>query len=658
MAKQKEKHKQQTRKPTANIEEIKSKLFPFLSSFKSQAIFLAIIGFVFYFNSLSNEYALDDDIVILKNKYVQDGFKGIKKIMTRDAYDSFYNQMQSGAQLSGGRYRPLSIVTFAIETQFFGNNPGVKHFFNVVFYLLSVVALLYLLRKYFFKNLPDIAFLTALIFTIHPIHTEVVANVKSRDEIFSFLFICLTFIYAFRWRDDNKNSTMLKAAACYFLALLSKEWGITLVALIPLSFIIFRKEEISESLKKSISFFVVAFVYIIIHIKFVGLGGSEGHKEILNNPYLLASKPEKYATEIFVLLKYFVLLIVPSPLSADYSYNTIHYRNFASWDFWLALAVYAAMIFYAIKFYKQKHPLAFAILFYLAFLSMVSNFVFDIGASMGERLIYHSSLGFAMAFSIGTVWLLEKINNQNSRKIILYTFLVPVIVLFGFITVNRNAQWKNDRTLFIHDAKVVTRSVMANGNAGKSFIEIAESLVKSDSLISDFDFADLRTGDMKKDSVLKQQLLDSALFYLNRAIALHKTHYIAYLNIGFISYIRKDYENCEYWWNRADSVFPRKNHPNFWKTYDVPLSQIFQMLGRQAGGKNNIPEAIKNLEKAVKYDVNNSDMWTDLGGAYYTEKNYNRAYECWQKALLINPNNQQAKQGMSAIKLTPSTQQK
>src|SRR3990172_8974354 len=156
MAKQKEKHKQQTRKPTANIEEIKSKLFPFLSSFKSQAIFLAIIGFVFYFNSLSNEYALDDDIVILKNKYVQDGFKGIKKIMTRDAYDSFYNQMQSGAQLSGGRYRPLSIVTFAIETQFFGNNPGVKHFFNVVFYLLSVVALLYLLRKYFFKNLPDI----------------------------------------------------------------------------------------------------------------------------------------------------------------------------------------------------------------------------------------------------------------------------------------------------------------------------------------------------------------------------------------------------------------------------------------------------------------------------------------------------------------------
>lgn len=634
-------------------EEVKSKLFPFLPSFKAQAIFLIVIGFIFYANSLNNEYALDDDIVILKNKYVQDGFKGIKKIMTRDAYDSFYSQMQSGAQLSGGRYRPLSIVTFAIESQFFGNNPFVRHFFNVAFYLLSAVALLYLLRRYFFKALPDVAFLAALVFTIHPIHTEVVANVKSRDEIFSFLFICLTFIYAFRWREDGKGGTLLKASLCYFLALLSKEWGITLVALIPLSFIVFRKEEFTESVKRSVPFFIVAFVYVVIHIKFVGIGSSEGHKEILNNPYLLASKPEKYATEIYVLLKYLLLLVVPYPLSADYSYHTIHYRNFSSWDFWLAVVVYGIMLYYAWKLFRQKHPLAFAILFYLAFLSMVSNFVFDIGASMGERLIYHSSLGFAMAVSIGIVWLLEKINDESSRRYVLYAALAPVMLLFGSITIERNAQWKNDRTLFIHDAKVVNESVMANGNAGKSFIELAESITKTDSLISDFDFADLHTGDLKKDSVLKQQLLDSALFYLNRAIKFHKTHYIAFLNIGFVSYIRGNYEQCEYWWNRADSVFPRQNHPNFWRTYDVPLAQWSQNLGRQAGGKNNIPLAIKYLEKAVKYDPVNSEMWTDLGGAHYTGKNYNRAYECWQKALQLNPNNQQAKQGLSAIQLTP-----
>ncbi|MEW6467782.1 MAG: tetratricopeptide repeat protein [Bacteroidota bacterium] len=652
MAKPKE--KQKVKKAGIRKEEIRSVLFPFLSSFRAQAAFLLIIGFIFYANSLRNQYALDDDIVILKNKYVQDGFRGIKKIMSRDAYDSFYSQMQSGEQLSGGRYRPLSIVTFAIEKQFFGNDAGVRHFFNVAFYLLSVVVLLYLLRYYFFRSLPDIAFIAALLFTVHPIHTEVVANVKSRDEIFSFLFICLTFIYAFRWREDNKTGSMLKAAACYFLALLSKEWGITLVALIPLAFVIFRKEGLGESIKKSIPFFAVAVVYMMLRIKFVGLGGGQGHDELLNNPYLLATKAEKWATQIFVLLKYLGLLIVPYPLSADYSYNTIHYRSFGSWDTWLSLAVYAGMAFMAWKFYKQRHPLAFAILLYLAFLSMVSNFILNIGASMGERLVYHSSLGFVMMLAIGLHAGLNKLGSENARRAVLYALLVPVIALFGWITVERNAQWKNDRTLFIHDAKVVNESVMANGNAGKSFIEIAESVMKSDSLIADFDFAHLRTGIPQQDSVLKQQLLDSALFYLNRATALHPRHYIAYLNMGFVWYIRRDFEKCEYWWNKADSVFPRRNHPNFWRTYDVPLAQVFQGKGRQAGSRNDIPAAIAYLEKAVKYDPMSSDIWTDLGGAYYTVKNYNKAYECWQKALQLNPNNAQAKQGMSAIQLVPS----
>ena len=49
------------------------------------------------------------------------GFGGIGKILTRDAYDSFYTQGNAAQQFSGGRYRPLSIITFAIEQQLFGS---------------------------------------------------------------------------------------------------------------------------------------------------------------------------------------------------------------------------------------------------------------------------------------------------------------------------------------------------------------------------------------------------------------------------------------------------------------------------------------------------------------------------------------------------------
>ncbi len=158
-----------------------------LGSFKIQALLLVIIGFILYSNSFNNEYALDDGIVIQKNDYVQQGIRGIPKILSTDAYDSFYRQMHAKQQLSGGRYRPLSVVTFAVEQELFGtktaaklnssssNLPNenvkpaedaafVRHVINVVFYILSVIVLLYFLRNFIFKNDPLIAFITCLIF--------------------------------------------------------------------------------------------------------------------------------------------------------------------------------------------------------------------------------------------------------------------------------------------------------------------------------------------------------------------------------------------------------------------------------------------------------------------------------------------------------------
>src|SRR5437764_1125347 len=69
-----------------------------LYDFKIQSIIICTLAFVFYFNSFFNEYAHDDGIVIVKNEYVQEGFAGIPKILTRDAYDSYYRQLNTTNQ--------------------------------------------------------------------------------------------------------------------------------------------------------------------------------------------------------------------------------------------------------------------------------------------------------------------------------------------------------------------------------------------------------------------------------------------------------------------------------------------------------------------------------------------------------------------------------
>ena len=291
----------------------------------------------------------------------------------------------------------------------------------------------------------------------------------------SFLFICLTFIYVFRWQNKKEAKTLVKGLLCYFLALLSKEWGMTLLILIPIALYVFKKQTSSDSIKAVIPFFGVFLFYFLLRVKFVGLGGGGvGSNELLNNPYLLATGLQKLATKIFVLGKYLYLLFIPVMLSADYSFNTIHYRSFADWDVWVSIIIHTAMVFAAIKLLKKRHFLSFALFFYLGNLLLVSNLIFNVGATMGERLIYHSSFGFVMIIASGLIWITGKISAESAKKVLAYAVLIPVIILCGFKTIERNSEWKNDHSLFIHDAKSSSRKLMmANGNAGKSFIEMS-----------------------------------------------------------------------------------------------------------------------------------------------------------------------------------------
>src|SRR6202042_67790 len=100
--------------------------------------------------------------------------------------------------------------------------------------------LLYFFRYIVFKDNPVIAFIAALLFVIHPIHTEVVANVKSRDEIMSLLFLCITFIFAFKYQEQKNKWFIIAGLVSYFLAFLSKEYAIGMVVLLPLAFYLFN----------------------------------------------------------------------------------------------------------------------------------------------------------------------------------------------------------------------------------------------------------------------------------------------------------------------------------------------------------------------------------------------------------------------------------
>ncbi len=766
-------------------------LFPFLRG-KLPYILLALLGVVFYYNTIYNEFALDDGIIIHKNDFVLKGVKGVKDIMTHDAYYSFYKQMNAQDQLSGGRYRPLSVVSFALEQEFirlypsgrfakhtdFNNNAavdegeynyavdknlngkiepnecqecwdinyngvpdarefdlnknnkpdpeedlnqnklldtagtddadlnglvnerdcevqgvGLRHFNNMLFFVMTILLLYYLLKTYLFKNNPDLSFLAALLFCIHPIHTEVVANMKSRDEIFSLIFIALTFIFCFRYIEHKRIIDAALAGLMTLLALFSKEYAFTLLALIPLTVYIYHPEKMnfktfefwgllallivavyfigrvkliaekdpqhhkvllknlssifvfSVLIFAAISFFIskkefrkgsgtalfacigIAFmVYIAMRFYAVNLSTKTEESEILNNPYLLASPIEKVATKIFVLLKYMALLFFPHPLSSDYSFNTILYRKLSSWDVWLSFIVHLGLAWLTVRLFFKRHPLSFAMLFYFANLAMIGNIFIDIGATMGERLIYHSSLGFVMVIA----WLLtdglKKIIPQvKTQALVVVALILPLVVLCGYKTIQRNAEWKSDITLFTTDVKTVPNSVMCLGNAGARWIDLSDQPGNRDSM---------------------EIYRNRAIGYLKHALELHPKYVNGYLNLGLAYYKMGNITGAEEAWLRAKELFPR--NPILAYYYQM-LSRYYVNQAMQLGGKKQFAEAIEKFEKAAVLNPDDPEIWYNLGGASFTVQNFARAKTAFENCLRLKPDHQQAQQGYASL---------
>ena len=108
-------------------------------------LIITVLCFVLYGNTLQNKYALDDTLVYTANTFTKQGFKGLHDIFAYDTFTGFFGKDKN--LVAGGRYRPLSLVTFATEVEFFGDAPAISHFINILLYILTCILLFIVLDK-------------------------------------------------------------------------------------------------------------------------------------------------------------------------------------------------------------------------------------------------------------------------------------------------------------------------------------------------------------------------------------------------------------------------------------------------------------------------------------------------------------------------------
>jgi hypothetical protein len=241
-----------------------------------------VLAFILYGNTLGHQYCLDDSLVITRNAYTKEGLKGVPDIFTTESFTGFFGKQKE--LVSGARYRPLSIATFAVEQEFFHGNPMISHLINIILYALTAFFLFIVLQQIYKRDprFEYLAFITTLLFIFHPIHSEVVANIKGRDEILALLFSLSACFMIIRYQEKQHRKFLIFSAILWFLALLSKENAIVFWLLMPMMLFMVGLKQIKSYIAPVAALTLTAFIFLFI--RYLVIGGASGvSNELMNN---------------------------------------------------------------------------------------------------------------------------------------------------------------------------------------------------------------------------------------------------------------------------------------------------------------------------------------------------------------------------------------
>ncbi|MDP1623763.1 MAG: tetratricopeptide repeat protein [Bacteroidales bacterium] len=620
-------------------------------------LLIFLLAFLLYGNTLTHDYALDDLIVIKENSFTKNGFAGIKDIFSFDSFTGFFGAEKK--LVAGGRYRPLSIATFAIEYELSGGlNPFLSHLINILLYAFTGI-LIFMILSRLIKTPPGkpwyigIPFIASALFIAHPVHTEVVANIKGRDEILAFLFPLITVWLTVRYFSERKPILLIGANLFFFLGLLSKENAIMFVVLTPLTIYYFTKTPLMKNVTVGVSFLLTALIFVFVRFLVLGyINSGELPRELLNNPFLDATQGEKFGTILYTLGLYVKLLFFPHPLTHDYYPYHIPLVPLSDWKAILSFVLYTGMIFYAILRFKSKDIISYGIFFYLITLFIVSNMLFPVGTFMNERFIYMSSLGFTIIVAcLISDKLFRVIKKEGLFKQLATGILLITLMLFTIKTYTRNKAWKDNFTLFTTDVLVSENSVKCNISAGGDYQKKAGT---------------------ETDPAKQAEYYGLSMQYLEKAIKIYPKAINGLVLYGNgLTLYKKDYKGAieQYFKVLAFDPFNKNAYTNTLQVlgsldngmesdYKVRiLKQLYAInpenpdvnyiLGKLYGQfRGNLDSASYFLERSINFNSGNIAVFKDLGIVYSMKGEYAKALDVFSRAQKLDPSDQQIRQNI------------
>jgi tetratricopeptide (TPR) repeat protein len=430
---------------------------------EARTLLLVAACAVSYANGLTGDFTYDDKAIVRDNARLR---------APASVAELFTTSYFGGPRGQGTGYRPILLLSFAIQWWIHGGNAFGFHLVNVALHVLVTLLLARALSR--LEVPPAVAFGAALVFAVHPIHVEAVTSLVGRGETLAAAFVFGVLLFALRYRREpagpRRTLALALALLCYVLGILSKESAAVAPLLVLLAFWRLETGGVVPRLRKSLRAGLPVFVGCAVLLgaslaaRRAVIGGVIKAPSFrifeVENPLAPLPAGERVTNASAILLRYAGRMLFPIRLSADESAWSIPVeRGFDPVGLTAILSI-AAVLVAAVARERQKRELAFGVLFFAAAFVTTSNLFFAIGTNLAERVAYLPSAGFALALSSSLLG--RDAARVSSRR--RYLLFLAIALAYAARTVVRNPVWKDDETLFASTVRTSPESAKAHYN--------------------------------------------------------------------------------------------------------------------------------------------------------------------------------------------------
>lgn len=441
-------------------------------------VIVVLSGLISYINIFDHQFLWDDEFLIQENVFIR-SWKNLPQI--------FSTSSGEGAGRLDNFYRPMQLVIYTGIYSLFGLQPWAFLLLNVLIHLINACLIFFLIKKLFKKDF--LAFLTSILWVVHPVHTEAVTYMSGMADPLIVFFGLSSFLCYINFRQkkqarpiflpaqiskklgasENKNLggqtyLLFFSLILFILALLSKETIIVLPGLFVLYELFFNKKKSWSDYKHILWFLIIAIIYFILRLTTLNFINTLNFYNA-SNVYT-----EHLLVRIFTFLAslpvYYSFLFYPVNLhmERDFPVFTSPFSIYVLVS--LIILIFLAFVVY--KSIKQKRfYLGFGIFwFFIGFMPMTG--IIPVNSFLLEHWLYFPSIGFFLSLAIIIHYFWRK---YPQTKKIIAVILTIIILTFMGLTLKRNIDWKNPITFYNNILKYNEGTARVHNNLGMAYAD-------------------------------------------------------------------------------------------------------------------------------------------------------------------------------------------